>query len=228
MCTRPVSRTLRTGTLTPAPLPQGLQADCHREARTRLCIDPGDVEAFSLPRIVTRWPHFDAVTQSVGAWLRLLGIPAELFENAEVAFMGCRGASYHHDGARYGGIAFCNLFLSEDQDLAVRWPAIGKSLPPTRGTVALFDPCQPHGIVDAKNTSFDAADFTSPDRLQFFLTWELPIEHPAVAKALGISFDLAGQPSNQVQEPSAPLRLDNEPVTVCPRTGECLPMLVPQ
>ncbi len=63
--------------------------------------------------------------QAVSDWTRApAGVPAVLAAS-DVALMACRGARYHHDGAQYGGMAFCNLFLSDDKGLDLHFPAIG-------------------------------------------------------------------------------------------------------
>jgi hypothetical protein len=132
--------------------------------------------------------------------------------------MACRGARYHHDGAQYGGAAFCNLFLSEDKGLDLHFSVTGHRVPLTRGTVVIFDTGQPHGVIERGSTGFDVADF-SPDRdcTQVFLTWELPIENADVGRALQIAFDV---------DPATALVLDEEQVRaggvraeVCPKSG---------
>ena len=132
--------------------------------------------------------------------------------------MACRGARYHHDGAQYGGAGFCNLFLSDDKGLDLHFPSTGHRIPLTKGTVVIFDTGQPHAVIPRGSSGFDAADFP-PERdcTQVFLTWELPIEHADVARALGIAFDI---------DRAACLPLDEEQVwlngaraEVCPASG---------
>ena len=133
--------------------------------------------------------------------------------------MACRGARYHHDGAQYGGAAFCNLFLSEDKGLDLHFPSTGHRIPLVRGTVVLFDTCQPHAVIRRRSGGFEVADFAPGlDCTQVCLTWELPVADANVAHALGVAFD--------VDPLTASLHLDEAQVwlngtraMVCPDTG---------
>ena len=214
---RSVSGVVLSGTVdVPAP-PARLVADWERESLLRLRMEPGDVETLSLPRARMRWPDYHHCVQAVSDWLGTLGLH-NLLASSEVALMACRGARYHHDGAQYGGSAFCNLFLSEDKGLNVHFPATGHRIALTRGTVLVFDTGQPHAVIDRGNTGFDTADF-APERdcSQVFLTWELPITHADVGRALQIDFDT---------DPATALQLDEEQVwcngalaSLCPESG---------
>jgi hypothetical protein len=201
----------------PAP-PARLLADWDRETTSRLNLEPGDVEALPLARARARWPDYKRCVQGVADWTRALGLH-DVLATSEVALMACRGASYHHDGADYGGMAFCNLFLSEDKGLDLHFAGTGQRIPLVRGTVVVFDTAQPHGVIERRSGGFDRADFPATrDCTQVFLTWELPVEHASVAQALGIDFDI---------DPSTALRLDEEQVwldgvraSVCPACGK--------
>ena len=200
----------------PVP-PARLTADWVREISMRLALEPGDVEALSLPRARTRWPEYPRCVQAVADWTRTLGLP-DVLAASDVALMACRGARYHHDGAQYGGAAFCNLFLSEDKGLDVHFPSAGHRIPLTRGTVLIFDTGQPHAVVPRGRSDFDAADFTPElDCTQLFLTWELPIEEAALARALGSAFDVDTSASGALGEEE--VRLDGAPVGVCLASG---------
>jgi hypothetical protein len=136
----------------------------------------------------------------------------------DVALMACRGARYHHDGAQYGGAAFCNLFLSEDKGLDVHFPSLERRIPLTRGTVLIFDTGQPHGVIQRGSSGFNEADFAlDRDCVQIFLTWELPIEDAHVANALKVAFDVT--PAASLQPDEEQVRLNGEPVMVCPESG---------
>jgi hypothetical protein len=132
--------------------------------------------------------------------------------------MACRGARYHHDGAQYGGAAFANLFLSEDRGLDLHFPLTGQRIPLVRGTAVVFDTGQPHAVIERGATGFDAAHF-APERdcTQLFLTWELPIENPAVAQALQIQFDTDPAAANQLKEEQ--VWVNGQPGSVCPASG---------
>ncbi|MDO8374989.1 MAG: hypothetical protein Q7T39_23915 [Polaromonas sp.] len=214
---RSVSNVVLSATVdVPAP-PARLVADWEREISLHLELEPGDVEALPMVRARARWPDYRRCVQAVSDWTQTLGLH-EALASSDVALMACRGARYHHDGAQYGGAAFCNLFLSEDRGLDLHFPATGHRIPLRRGTVVVFDTGQPHAVIKRHGSGFDAADFPpGQDCSLVFLTWELPIENAAVGQALGISFDI---------DPSTALLLDEEqvwlngaPASVCPASG---------
>jgi hypothetical protein len=199
----------------PAP-PAALWADWQRETTHRLCLQPGDVEALPLARARRRWPDYARCVQAVADWLQSLGLQG-LPADCDVALMACRGAPYHHDAAQYGGMAFCNLFLSEDCGQEVHFPGTGQRIALARGTVLIFDTAQPHAVMARQQNGFAMGSAVQPDDLQVFLTWELHLEHKGLAQALGLRFDT---------DPATALRLDAEqvclngaPARVCPQTG---------
>lgn len=200
---RSVGAVVLAGTVDiPAPPPR-LVADWVRETALRLGLEPGDVEALSLPRARVRWPDYKRCVQAVSDWTHGHGLH-DVLESSDVALMACRGARYHHDAAHYGGSAFCNLFLSEDKGLDVHFALTGQRIPLVRGTVLVFDTGQPHAVIRRQSEGFNLADFTSDqDCTQLFLTWELPIENAHVARALGVAFDI---------DPSTALQLEEEQV----------------
>ncbi len=214
---RSVSSVVLVGTVNvPAP-PARLSADWERDIVQRLRLAPGEVEALPLARARMRWPEYRQCVQAMSDWTGTLGLPASLTA-CDVALMACRGAKYHHDGAQYGGMSFCNLFLSEDRGLDLHFPSTGHRIPLTTGTAVMFDTGQPHAVIDRSSSGFNVADFP-PDRdcSQVFLTWELPIENAHVGHVLGIAFDI---------DPTTALLLDDEQVwrdgtraSVCPDSG---------
>jgi hypothetical protein len=218
---RSVSDVVLTGTVdVPAP-PARLTADWKREVSLRLNLEPGDVEELPLPRARARWQEYSDCVQTVSDWTRSLGL-CEVLAVSDVALMACRGANYHHDAAQYGGMAFCNLFLSEDRGLDLHFAASGLRIPLTRGTVVIFDTAQPHAVIERHSGGFNVTDFPDDqDFTQIFLTWELPIENVNVGHTLGITFDI---------DPSTSLLLDDEQVwvngaraNVCPDSGRWRP-----
>ena len=214
---RSVSDIVLSGTVDVPMPPARLLADWEREISSHLGLEPGDVEPMPLPRARARWPDYTRCVQAVSDWTRALGLP-EVLAASDVALMACRGARYHHDGAQYGDAAFCNLFMSEDRGLDLHFPALGRRIPLTRGTVVLFDTGQPHGVIQRGSSSFNAADF-APDQdwIQIFLTWELPIENAHVGHALKVAFDVA--PTTSLQLDSEQVQLNGERVIVCPDSG---------
>jgi hypothetical protein len=214
---RSVSERLLSGQLDIAPPPARLLADWARELTQQQPLAPGEVEPLPLARARMRWPDYPQTIHAVADWTRGLGL-GDLLGSAEVALMAARGARYHHDGEQYGGAAFCNLFLGEDNGQDLHFPAIGQRLPLSRGTVIIFDTCQPHAVIRRGSSGFDAADF--PPGLaasQVFLSWELPIEDPHLASALGIRFDLDGP--GAARPDGGSVCLNGTPLTLCAASG---------
>ena len=214
---RHVSNLVLTGTVNiPAP-PSRLKADWERDITERLELEPGDVEPLPLARARMRWSDYKHCVQAASDWARTQGLQ-DVLTSSDIALMACRGAKYHHDGAQYGGAAFCNLFLSEDRGLDLHFPATGLRIPLVRGTLVIFDTGQPHAVIDRHRAGFNLGDFP-PERdcTQVFLTWEMPIENTVVAQALSIAFDT---------DPLTALQLIEEQVwfngvkgNVCPDSG---------
>ncbi|MEX3764307.1 hypothetical protein [Paraburkholderia phenoliruptrix] len=204
----------------PVP-PRHVLTDWERETSSRMDLEAGDVEAMPFARTRVRWADYTRCVQSMSDWTRSLGL-ADVLASSDVALMACRGARYHHDAAQYGGAAFCNLFLTEDQGFDVHFPSTGQRIPLTRGTAVIFDTGQPHGVIRRHSSGFNADDFTlAPDCVQIFLTWELPIDNTEVARVLQIDFDVAPLPASQLQEEQ--VLLNGEPVIVCPASGRWRP-----
>ncbi len=214
---RSVSDVVLTGTIdVPAP-PARLTADWKRELSLRLDLEPGDVDELPLARARARWPEYKQCVQAVSDWTCTLGL-GEVLVDCDVALMACRGAKYHHDAAQYGGMAFCNLFVSEDKGLDLHFQATGHRIPLTRGTVVIFDTAQPHAVIERRSSGFNAADFADDqDFSQIFLTWELPIENINVEHALGIEFDI--DPVTSVLLDDEQVWLNGARVSVCPNSG---------
>jgi len=217
---RSVSDIVLTNVLDVPVPPLRLVLDWEREIASNLELDPGDVEALPLARARARWPDYAGCVQTMSDWTSGLGLP-DVLAASDIALMACRGAKYHHDGAQYGGAAFCNLFISEDLGLDVHFPAIDKRIPLTRGTALMFDTGQPHGVIRRGRSDFHVDDF--PPELnwtQVFLTWELPIEDFRVSHALQITFDTAPLIAHQLDEEQ--IRLNDARVQVCPESGRWL------
>ena len=220
MRSRSVSAIVLSALVDVPPLPLRLLADWEREITQHLALEPGDVEALPLARARMRWPDYGLCVQAAADWTRTLGLH-DLLASSEVALMACRGARYHHDGAQYGGAAFCNLFLSEDRAQDLYFPLSGQRIGLRRGTVVLFDTGQPHGVIARHATGFAPGDFApTAGCSQAFLTWELPLSQPALTQVLGIRFDTA-------QTTAALLEVEQvwhqaAPGEVCPNTGRWL------
>jgi hypothetical protein len=220
MTNRCISNNVLTKFISIPTLPARLAADCEREISMRLQLVPGDVETLSLARARTRWPGYRSCVQALTDWLRELGLP-EILPDGDIALMACRGARYHHDAEQYGDKAFCNLFLSEDKGLDLHFPHAAKRIALKRGSVVIFDTGQPHAVIARNSQEFCTSDFPAErDCTLLFLTWELPIKHPALAQALGLTFD--AKPSSAPWLIDQQLTLNGEPIIVCPRTGQWL------
>ena len=214
---RSVSTVVLTDTLQiPAP-PARLLADWEREMAQHLGLECGDVEALPLSRARLRWPDYKHCVQAMSQWTQTLGLP-DLLDQCDVALMACRGARYHHDGAQYGGAAFCNVFLSEDKGQDLHFPDIGLRIPLVRGTAVVFDTGLAHAVIARSSSGFDVADFP-PDRdcSQVFLTWELPVEDAAVGRVLGIAYDTDMPKAKKLNEEQ--VWLNGAPTQVCPLRG---------
>jgi hypothetical protein len=217
MRSRSVSDTVLSGTMDVPPLPAPLIADWERDIALQLQLAPGDVEPLPLARARRRWPDYQRCVQLVGNWTDSLGLQQQL-ASADVSLMACRGAKYHHDGAMYGGMAFCNLFLSEDKGLDLHFPAAGQRLPLRRGTVVIFDTGQPHAVIRRGSEGFDAGSFgPGIDCSTVFLSWELPIEETCLAQAMDIRFDT--DPARAALLDESQLQLNGAPALVNAASG---------
>lgn len=215
---RNVSRTLFLGHLeVPVPPPR-LVADWEREMTEQLQLVPGDVECLPWARTQARWPGLRQCVQAARDWTQALSM-GDALTDADVALMACRGARYHHDGALYGGSAFCNLFLSDDRGLDLHFPGTGQRIPLVRGLAVVFDTCQPHAVIDRGSSGFALADFSAErDCSQVFLTWELPLANPQVSSALRVRSEAQGFGEAN----DGHVLLDGKTARVCEHTGRWL------
>jgi hypothetical protein len=217
---RSVSDIVLTATVEIPEIPVWLTADWDREAVERLELEPGDVETLSLSRARMRWPDYKHCVQAISNWTREIGLQ-EVLATSDVALMVCRGAKYHHDGVQYGGMAFCNLFLSDDTGWDLHFPHAGHRIPLERGTAVFFDTAQPHAVIRRGSAGFNPVDFqTDVDCTQVFLTWEIPIENADVSKALEIVFDV--DPLHSLIMKEEQVWVNGSPATVCPDSGNWL------
>ena len=217
MRSRGVGGVVLTATVDIPSLPARLVSDWEREIRQHLELEPGYVEELPLPRARVRWPEYGRCVKAATEWAHTLGL-TDLLATSDMALMVCRGARYHHDGAQYGGSAFCNLFLGEDKGLDLHFPSTGQRIALCRGTLVIFDTCQPHAVIARGGNGFDAADFPAGlDCTLAFLTWELPIENASVAQALHICFDT--DPSTALLLSQGQVWRNGAPASVCAGSG---------
>ena len=214
---RSVSTQVLMATLDVPTPPPKLVLDWEREIAEQLGLEPGDVESLPLARTRLRWPDLKRCVAAASHWSHSVGL-ADVLATSDMALMACRGARYHHDAVQYGGAAFCNLFLSEDRGLDLYFPALQLRIPLRQGTAVVFDTGQPHAVVPRDHATFNAADFPKErDCSLVFLTWELPLEHPPVARALGVVFDTDTRCAAALAE--AQLWRHGAPAHICPATG---------
>lgn len=214
---RSVGATVLWATLdVPAPTAR-LLADWKREI-VRLGLELGDVEPLSLPRARARWPDYKHSVQAMADWAATQGL-AESLAASGVALMACIGTRYHHDAAHYGAAAFCNLFLGSEQELDLHFPALKLRIPLVLGSAVLFDTGQPHAVI-LRDSGREVAMAPERDVTQMFLTWELPIENPGVARGLGVRFDT--DPTGVSQQRQEGVWLNGVPAQVCPESGRWL------
>lgn len=217
---RSVSPLVLHSTLLIPPPPARQIADWDREIAD-LGLAFGDIEPLPLARTIMRWPEYKHCAEAVSGWLQTLAM-SDVLDPSDLSLMACLGTPYHHDVVQYGNAAFCNLFLSDDKEMDMHFPALGLRIPLTRGTVVIFDTAQPHAVIPRNSSGFDLADF-APDQdcTQVFLSWELPIEDAQIKRALKIDFDI---------DVSGSLKLDQQTVcsngahlSVCPDSGRWHP-----
>jgi hypothetical protein len=214
---RSVSGVVLAETLPVPALPARLVADWARETSLRLGLEPGDVEALSLPRARARWPLYRNCLQAASDWTGALGLP-DILATSAIALMACRGANYHHDGAHYGNMVFCNLFVSADKGLDLHFPHTGHRIALVPGTAVIFDTGQPHAVIARAGSGFSEADFPSDrDCTQVFLSWELPVANATLRQLLGI--DLEADPSTALRWADGQVWFNGKQATVCPDSG---------
>lgn len=221
---RNVSPVVLSGQIEVPELPRHLLATWGREWAEQPGVESGDVEQLVLARARRAWPGYRASVNAVSNWLDSLGLPAVLEQatiDGDLALMACQGARYHHDAGQYGGKAFCNLFLTDTPDCEVHFPAIGHRIALKRGTVMVFDTCQPHGVVRKGQAGFDAADFVGAiNCMAVFLTWELPIDNTAVRRV----FQVDSEADNRLETKALGgcVTRNDKSLEVCPGTGQWL------
>jgi len=217
---RNVSAMVLSGRVAVPALPARLVADCDQEIAGQLDLAPGEVKALALARARARWPAYRQCLQMLSDWLHTRGLPTVL-ACSDPALMACRSVRYHHDGTHYGGAAFCNLFLSEDCGLDLHFPGADCRVPLSRGTVVIFDTSQAHALVERSSGKLYRADgHPTPVQTQLFLSWELPIEHAEVQRALHIALDVDPLTASRLEQ--AQVWLNGAPSRVCPESGQWL------
>ena len=116
---------------------------------------PGEGEVFSLGSFQAGLAPAGAL-EAVKCWLGTQGIG--VCGAHELAY-ACRGAPFHHDGESFSDRGFCVVWLSDDTRWDLVFPFAGERVALDYGTMVIFDPAQPHGVVRRGAERFDFGDF---------------------------------------------------------------------
>jgi len=95
---------------------------------------------------------------------------------------GCRGAFFHND-AHYDDVLF-GVWSVAGPDRELVFPRIDRRLPAGFGSIVVFDPFEPHGVLDAGAARYCGEDYEGADP-NFFLGFEVALA-PQVRAAFGI------------------------------------------
>ena len=115
----------------------------------------------------------------------------------------CRGAFFHND-AHYGEVLF-GAWCAAGPAREIVFPRGGLRVAATPGAWAVFDPFEPHAVLDAGRTRYARADYAD-GAVSLFIGFELSLDD-AVRAAFGIG----------AARPGAPLLASS--VAVHPETG---------
>lgn len=160
-------------------------------------VQPGEVSALD-----RSYPLIDGRTMAAAfAWIRGQGIDAPDGEFLPTP-LTCLGASFHHDADNYPDQVFAVVWLTEDAGWDLYFPATGDRVALELGTAVLFDSALVHGVVARGSTTFEEEAFGFDQSMGSFLSLDFQVEHPGVAKALGI--EIFGSEEDSVTEKTPP------------------------
>lgn len=113
------------------------------------------------------------------------GLPELLtsFARSRLEWYGCRGAFFHND-AHYDGVLF-GIWSIRGPARDVVFPRIDCRLSSAIGSMVVFDPFEPHGVLDAAALSYRAEDYESAQP-NVFLGFEIALS-AEVRQAFGIA-----------------------------------------
>jgi hypothetical protein len=129
-------------------------------------------------------PEYPDISHQLMSWSAAHSLKRAMFV-ADGTLIACVGARFHHDAEAFENNAFCVVWLSEDVGLDLVFPHLNVRLPLSRGTVALFDSGQVHGVIPREVSTWNAGDFYDVD-VQFLLSFNIDFKAPQVAQCLGI------------------------------------------
>jgi hypothetical protein len=105
------------------------------------------------------------------------------FARSRLEWYACRGAFFHND-AHYDGVLFgIWSILGPARDIV--FPRIGCRLSSAVGEMVVFDPFEPHGVLDAAALSYRAQDYEGTEP-SVFLGFEIELS-AQVRDAFGIA-----------------------------------------
>ena len=108
--------------------------------------------------------------------------PLSEFLRTTMEWYGCRGAFFHND-AHYDGVLFgVWCILGPPRELV--FPRIGRRVSAAMGSMAVFDPFEPHAVLGVGADAYRSEDYEQDD-VSVFLGFEVELA-PAVRGAFGI------------------------------------------
>jgi len=86
-------------------------------------------------------------------------IPASCaaFAKPRLEWYGCRGAFFHND-AHFDDVLF-GVWSLVGPPRELVFPRVNRRLSACIGSIVVFDPCEPHGLLDAEAITYRAADY---------------------------------------------------------------------
>lgn len=124
--------------------------------------------------------------QLVCSWLTGIGITKDTLRTLPMSPLACRGASFHSDAHSFSDFAFVVVWLSDDAGLDLLFPQLEQRIPLEYGTAVFFDAAQVHGVVPRGARSFPEDEFDERLSTGCFVSIDLPIHRPSVARPLGV------------------------------------------
>ena len=111
-----------------------------------------------------------------------LPAPLARFARPQMEWYACRGAFFHND-AHYEGVLF-GVWSIAGPPRHLAFPRIGCRLPASAGNIVVFDPFEPHAVLDAGTARYRREDYEQTAR-NLFLGFEVDLV-PQVREAFGI------------------------------------------
>lgn len=108
----------------------------------------------------------------------------------DACFIGTQGANFHLDiGCTSWHKKLFTVYALEDSDCELLFPNIGVRVPLDAGTLVVFDPAQPHGVVRKGGISLKKSLF-STEHQQTFIGVNIPLDAHTWS-TLGVQTDLS-------------------------------------